>query len=92
MVIHLIEPCAAEVVVRPGALGDNASELGRVRVGGADCVVAACGEAPGADLGGVEVRLGLDPVEDGGPEAIGGGRVVALGRACLLYTSPSPRD
>ena len=27
------------------------------------------------------MRLRLDPVEDGGPEAVGGGRIVALGGA-----------
>ena len=70
MVIHLVEPRAAEVVMRSGALGDDAGELGGVGVCGADGVVPACGETPGADFRGVKVRLGGDPGEDGGLEAV----------------------
>jgi len=79
MIIHLVKPRTAKIVMRARPLCDDTSELGSVRVCGADGVVAAGGEAPGADLRGVEVGLGADPVENRGPEAIGGGGVVALG-------------
>lgn len=46
VVFGFLQPLTREEMVRAGALADGAEEAGRVRVGGADGVVAAGGEAP----------------------------------------------
>jgi len=60
--------CVVANFVGPGYLYDALSTLARLGML----------LTPGADFGRIEFGLGCDPVEDGCPEAIGGGWVIAL--------------
>ena len=69
----------------------------REEVGGGSAPRKTTGDARGLDGPrriGVEGREGEGGVEDGGEGGSEGGGVGnnARGTACLLYTSPSPRD
>jgi len=77
--IDALEPLPVEHVVRSAAERDYACQAVGMRVREPNRVVAACGERPYADARVIDAVLGVEPVEEAAPLAVGRGRVVCFG-------------